>query len=317
MDNASNETRNIKLSYMTNMWGMVVQFPRINDFNEWYKVDGLNSAYFLDWEHIIKYIVANGFQGMELMWHMRPWVDKVFGSPQSFAAFVEDLGLEKVSGCFDIAEYSEDRTKQDYVVKRIDAIIDFTAALGGEYIQLMPSSGYYPVGPLSREQVQNCADCINIIGKHAADKGIDICLHTEFWCAINKYDVERFVEEMTDRDTVSFCLDTAQVSIMGFDPIELYERWRDRIRSFHIKDTTEVDTPDEDRFKAGAEFCSGNRWFWELGAGKVDFPKLWGLFKKYHQKGWVSIETDGTPDALATTTLTKYYIDRVLTPIYR
>ncbi|GHU62589.1 hypothetical protein AGMMS49983_04300 [Clostridia bacterium] len=311
------ETQNLKYSYMTNMWGMVVQFPKINDFNEWYKVDSMNNVYFLDWEHIVKYLVANGFQGMELMWHMRPWVEKFFGHPREFAAFVQDLGLEKVSGVFDIADGSEDRSRHEQIIHRIDAIVDFIADLGGEYIQLMPASGYYPVGPLTKDQVRDSADCINIIGKHAKEKGIDICVHTEFWCAINKYDVEWFVEDLIDHDNVKFCLDTAQVAIMGFDPIDLYERWHDFIRSFHCKDTTEVNTPDEDRFKAGAEFGSGNRWFWELGAGMTDFTKLWTLFKKYNQKGWISIETDGTPDALATTTLTKYYIDRYLTPIYR
>jgi len=251
------------------------------------------------------------------MWHMRPWVEKHYGRPQEFAAFVKELGLEKVSGVFDIAEGSEDRNRHEQIINRIDAIVDFTAALGGEYIQLMPASGYYPVGPLSKDQVMDSANCINTIGKRAKEKGIDICVHTEFWCAINKYEVEWYVEELLDHDNVKFCLDTAQVAIMGFDPLELYERWHDIIATIHCKDTTEINTPDADRFKSGAEFGSGNRWFWELGAGVLDFPELWKSMKKHGYKGWVTAETDGTPDALATTTLTKYYIDRYLSQIYR
>ena len=38
--------------------------------------------------------------------------------------------------------------------------------------------------------------------------------------------------------------------------------------------------------------------------------------KQYGHKGWVGIESDGTPNPLATMLLTKNYIDTVLDPIY-
>jgi inosose dehydratase len=41
------------------------------------------------------------------------------------------------------------------------------------------------------------------------------------------------------------------------------------------------------------------------------------LLKKYNQKGWMTIETDGTPDPLATLLLSKWYIDRELLPIFK
>ena len=49
----------------------------------------------------------------------------------------------------------------------------------------------------------------------------------------------------------------------------------------------------------------------------LDFKGLYELMKKHHHKGWVGIESDGTPEPLATILLTKNYIDTVLDPIYK
>lgn len=310
-----NNNNNIKFSYQTNMWGLVVPFPKRNSFMEWYVGDASNAAYYLDWANIIKYHVGCGIKGIELMFHMKPYIDQYFGTPQDFSAFVKSYGLEQVTGTFDLAIGSEDKNRHDEVLERMDAMIRFTADVGAENINIMPASGYYGVGPLSKEQLSNSIECFNEIGRRAADKGVMACIHSEFWCAVNKYDLEEFIER-TDPKYVAFCLDTAQVEIMGFDCADMYEKYHDRIKYFHLKDTTMVNAPDEDRFGPGVEY-DGDRWFWELGAGKVDFPRLWKLLKKYNHKGWVSLETDGTPDPLATMVLSKYYIDRELLPIYR
>ena len=158
---------------------------------------------------------------------------------------------------------------------------------------------------------------MNTVGRMAAEKGLCVSIHNEFWCAVNLYDHERFLE-MTDPQYVYYCLDTAQVAIMGVDILKFYETYHDRIQYFHVKDTTCPAAPDEKRFGPGAEFDpTGARWFWEPGGGNVDFPALWRLMKKYQHKGWIGIESDGTPDPLATILLTKNYIDTVLDPIYQ
>lgn len=308
---------NLKYSYMTNMWGLVVQYPKLNNWNEWYDKDYSNSVYYLDWDKILKYHVGTGIVGIELMFHMLPYIKRFFGTPKAFADFAKERGIEKITGTFSLAIGSEDRARHAGVLEFNQKMIDFTAELGGENINIMPASGYYGVGPLSKDQLKNAVDCFNEIGRRAADKGVDACIHSEFWCAVNKYDLELFLE-MTDPRYVHFCLDTAQVAIMGFDPVKMYDQYHERIKYFHLKDTNMQNTPDSARFAAGAEFADdGTRWFWEVGGGAVDFPGLWKLLKKYNHKGWMSIETDGTPDPLATMVLSKWYIDHVLSPIYK
>ena len=56
---------NLKYSYMTNMWGLVVPFPETNDWDEWYVGDYSNSVYYLDWDKILKFHVGAGITGIE------------------------------------------------------------------------------------------------------------------------------------------------------------------------------------------------------------------------------------------------------------
>ena len=100
--------------------------------------------------------------------------------------------------------------------------------------------------------------------------------------------------------------------------MDFYDRWHDRVKYMHLKDTNKKNLPDAERFKAGAEYDDeGKRWFYELGAGCVDMPGLYKMMKKHAFSGWATVEADGAPDNLAAMLLSKWYIDHILSPIYR
>jgi inosose dehydratase len=112
-------------------------------------------------------------------------------------------------------------------------------------------------------------------------------------------------------------LDTAQIAIIGEDMVKFYDDYHDRINTFHLKDTASPKLPDEIRYSKDIEIVDdGTRWFWEPGEGVLDFKGLWELMKKYQFKGWVTVETDGTPDLLASMALTSYYVKHDLAAIY-
>jgi len=298
------------------MWGLKVQYPQLNNWNEWYDNDYSNAAYYLDWDQILKYHIGAGFTGIELMFHMEPYIRQFFGAAKEFTGFAKERGVEEVNGTFTIAFNSQDKSKFNEALRPLDSIADFTKELGGHIINIMPCGGYYGLGPLSKEEVAQAAYFMNEFGKRCSEKDITPCVHSEFWGAINKNELERYIE-LLDPKHVGFCLDTAQVSILGFDIVKFYDTFHELVKYFHLKDTTFANAPDELRLCAGAEFQdSGERWFWELGAGQVDFIGLWKLLKKYQYKGFIGVETDGTPDPMATMLLSKYYINHVLHPIY-
>lgn len=305
----------IKYSYQLNMWGCP-EFKKINNFEEWYNKDFTGDAYYLDWDKIIKYLATAGFKGIELMWYQIDAIRSLFGSLPAFTEFLNERGIEKVTGCFSINLGSENKKNHENIFLSQQKVIDGLAELNACNLVIMPAGQYYGTGPLDDEALQNVADCLNEVGRRAADKGLDISIHNEFWCAVNLSNHEKLLE-ITDPRYVKYCLDTAQVSIMGVDIVKFYDKWHDRIKYLHLKDTTKESLPDEERFKAGAEYDDeGKRWFYEMGAGHVDFKGLYEKLKKHGFEGWATVETDGTPDRCGTMLLAKHYIDHVLTPIY-
>ena len=89
----------IKYSYQLNMWGCP-EFKKINNFEEWYNKDFTGDAYYLDWDKIIKYLATAGFKGIELMWYQIDAIRSLFGSLPAFTEFLNERGIEKVTGCF-------------------------------------------------------------------------------------------------------------------------------------------------------------------------------------------------------------------------
>ncbi len=308
--------RNINYTYMTNMWGFI-NYKQVNNFDEWFNGDFGSGYYYQDWDKVLRYYAGAGFKGIEIMVFSVPNIVNAFGSMKNFRDFAAERGIERITGMFSHHPGSQDKRNHQSIFEFERKAIGALAECGGDNLIVQPCGQYYGTGPLSDEGLHNVADCMNEVGRMAADKGIHVSIHNEFWCAVNKYDHERFLE-LTDPRYVYYCLDTAQVSIMGVDIVKFYEKYHDRIQYFHLKDTTCPAAPDEKRFGPGAEFDEGGaRWFFEPGLGHLDFPGLWKLLKKYQYKGWVGIETDGTPDPLATMLLTKNYLDTVLDPIYK
>ena len=305
---------NFKLSHMSH-W-KTVPYKEINNFRDFYYEDKANSAYYSDWDRILRYHAATGYEGIEVApWDLADMLP-LFGSPQAFADFAGERGVS-VSGMFHGSAGSHDKNSHEQVLASAKKDIDTIVAFGGKHMNVCPTSNYYGVGPLTREQVQDSASILTEIGRYATDKGIMIGLHNEFFCAINKENHHEFIE-MTDPRFVHYCLDTAQIAIIGEDMVKFYDNYHDRICTFHLKDTATPNVPDSIRYGQDVEIQDdGTRWFWEPGEGILDFKALWQLLKKYQFKGWMTIETDSTPDLLASMALTSYYINHELGSIYR
>jgi inosose dehydratase len=305
---------NIRYSYMNHF--KKIPYVKVDNFREFYYEDRSNLAYYTDWDKIAKYHYAVGFEGTELMPFEVDYILGMFGSARNFTDFIGERGL-KVSGMFYGAGNTQDRASFRKCVDAARSAIETIESFGGECMNMCPSTHYYGHGPLSREQVKNAAECINEMGRIAVDHGVTIGLHNEFFCAINKENHHEFIE-LTDPRYVSYCLDTAQVAIIGDDIVDFYEQYHDRITTFHLKDTASPRLPDAQRYAQDPEIQDdGFRWFWEPGEGVLDFHKLWEKLKKYQFKGWMTVETDGTPDLLASMALSKWFLDYDLGKIYK
>jgi len=305
---------NFKLSHMSH-W-KTIPYRTIDNFRDFYYEDKSNSAYYSDWDRILRYHAATGYEGIEIA----PWdladMMPLFGTPQEFSAFARERGVA-VSGMFHGVDGSHDQSRHADILTSAKKDIDIIVAFGGRHMNVCPDSNFFSVGPLTREQIKTAADILTEIGRYATDKGVQIGLHNEFFCAVNKENHREFIE-LTDPRFVHYCLDTAQIEIIGEDMVKFYDDYHERICTFHLKDTASPKLPDSIRYGKDVEIQDdGARWFWEPGEGVLDFKSLWQLLKKYQFKGWMTIETDGTPDLLASMALTSYYINHELGKIYR
>lgn len=304
---------NIRYSNM-NHWKNI-PYKEIPNFREFYYEDKSNIAYYSDWDRALRYQKALGFDGIELAPWDFPELIPLFGSPQAYTDFAAERGVE-VSGMFHGVDGGHDRSKHADVLDSGKRAVDTLLEFGGVHLNTCPTSNYFGNGPLDREQIKACAEVITEIGRYATDHGIKIGLHNEFFCAVNKENHREFID-LTHPDFVHYCVDTAQVSNMGEDLLDFYSAYHERICTFHLKDTATPNLPDEIRHAQDPEIADdGTRWFWEPGEGILDLPGLYQLLKQHEFKGWMSIETDGTPDILASMALTRYYIDHTLSPIY-
>ena len=307
-------TKKIRLSHMSH-W-KTIPYKQIDNFRDFYYEDKSNIAYFSDWDRILRYHFATGYEGIEVAPWDLPEMMALFGTPHNFAQFAKERGV-KISGMFHGANDSHLSSKLNEVFAEGKKAIDLLESFGGRHLNICPANNYFGTGPLSEGEVKNAAKALTEIGKYAMDHGIQIGIHNEFFCAINKDNHRRFID-LTDPRYVFYCLDTAQIAIIGEDMSKFYEDYHERICTFHLKDTASCSLPDEVRYSKDIEIVDdGTRWFWEPGEGVLDFKKLWKLLKKYQFEGWVTVETDGTPDLLASMALTSYYVNHELAPIYR
>lgn len=305
---------NMKLSHMSH-W-KTIPYKQIDNFRDFYYEDKTNMAYYQDWDRILRYHKATGYEGIEVApWDLKEMMS-LFGTPQNFTAFAKEHGVE-VSGMFHGADFSQDPAKHDEVLQAAKDAIDTLEKFGGKHLNMCPARNYCMDGPFLEDDLKNAAKVINEIGEYAVAHGIQVGLHNEFFCSVNKENHRRFIE-MTDPDKVFYCLDTAQIALMGDDLLNFYDTYADRICTFHLKDTASIGVPDEIRHGIDPEICDdGWRWFWEPGEGVLPLEDLWKLVKKHGFKGWVTIEDDGAPDYLAAMALSSYYFNEVLGKIYR
>lgn len=303
----------IKLSHMSH-W-KTIPYRDIPNFREYYYEDKSNSCYYQDWDRILRYHKATGYDGIELA----PWdlgeILGLFGTPAEYTAFARDHGIE-VSGMFHGCDDSHIKEKRGEVVAAGKSAVDTLKAFGGQHLNTCPGNNYYGNGPLDKEGLENIAACLNEIGEYAESLGIKVGIHNEFFCVTNRENHRRLIE-LTDPRYVHYCLDTAQIALMGDDVLDFYDTYKDRICTFHWKDTADLGVRDEIRYAKDVEICDdGHRWFWEPGEGCLPMEALWKRVAAHGFTGWVTVEDDGAPDYLAAMALSSYYMRQVLGKLY-
>ncbi len=161
----------------------------------------------------------------------------------------------------------------------------------------------------------------NRVGERAAAAGVGLSLHYDCLSAVHTLDQLAALLDATDPRYVGLAVDTAEMTIGGIDPVEVLERWPDRVTHVHLKDTRYVDTGEE-YLMPGAEVSMMRggggrrieRWFYELGTegGLVDVEGFVAALRRHGYPGWVVVESDHGTNPAELAMLNSWFLQRRL-----
>jgi inosose dehydratase len=277
-------------------------------------------------DRYVKQLSALGFTGFDTFFFYLHMLGGMYGSVPGFERFLQDNGFEKITGIFS-AYPSATRYTAPHVRETHDRIVaDCTNTLrmcegltGVENFIVMPTSTYFQTEPVTDDTIKVVADLWNRVGELTLEHGMKTTCHFEFWGAIRTREQLDTFFAHTDPEYVHFFCDTAQHTIAGVDPLQLFRDYSDRCTGFHFKDTKNVDEHEAYRTPPDPELMAPQvtRWFYEMGeGGLVDFPALMKEIVRSGYDGWLTVEHDkaelGGGSYAEATAVAKWYIDNVL-----
>lgn len=277
-------------------------------------------------DRYLKQLASVGFIGFDTFFYTLPLLADMYGSLTGFEQQLQDVGMHKIAGVFTAYPSAtrftapHDRETHARIIADCERTVHTVDGLAVENFIVMPSNAYHTIEPVTDDKIKAMAELWSRVGEITLHHGMKTTCHFEFWGAIRTREQLDLFFEYSNPETVFFFCDTAQHTIAGVDPVELFRKYRERCTGFHFKDTRDVDRLEAFRTPPDPELMSENveRWFYEMGnpGGLVDFPALMREIVKSGYDGWLTVEHDkadtfGGSYAEATC-VAKWYIDNVL-----
>jgi inosose dehydratase len=177
-------------------------------------------------------------------------------------------------------------------IAQAHAAIDTLAAAGSQVVVLAARSAdgsYDRKVPLTEDEWPVLLSTLDGLRRYAVEAGMLATLHPHVGTAIE--DRASVLRLLADSD-VPLCLDTGHLLIGGTDPVELVERYPDRIAHVHLKDVRSAvaatvsagDTSYLGAVRAGL--------YAPLGDGDVDIAAIVRGLERSGYAGWYVLEQD-------------------------
>ncbi|MGH2753591.1 MAG: sugar phosphate isomerase/epimerase family protein [Actinomycetota bacterium] len=127
--------------------------------------------------------------------------------------------------------------------------------------------------------------------------GLRVAVHPHFGSAVfREEELDRLMSRLNETE-LDLCLDTGHALWAGMDPVRLFERYRSRIATVHLRDVRSINS---------TEACG-------LGEGIYDFSNLIQALNPGDFAGWVTVDQDPIParPSRAVATRNIAYLDSV------
>jgi inosose dehydratase len=166
---------------------------------------------------------------------------------------------------------------------------DFLSLFGCEHFKI--NMGPRPLGGPSDEDLKALADSLNELGRRTAEIGIKLAPHPHIWGPVERPEEIDRIMELTDPAYVWLLPDTAHITLGGGDPVEIIDRYYDRIAGIHWKDT-------EAKYRGYTgptpthEMHAERILYKDLGSGGVDLKAIWDMLQERGSIHWITVDLD-------------------------
>jgi inosose dehydratase len=166
---------------------------------------------------------------------------------------------------------------------------DFLTRFGCEHFKI--NMGSRPPGGPSDDELKALADSLNELGRQTADLGIKLAPHPHIWGPVERPEEIDRIMELTDPAYVWLLPDTAHITLGGGDPVDIIERYYDRIAGIHWKDADAAyrgytgPTPTR-------EMHAEKILYKDLGSGGVDLKTIWDMLQARGSNHWITVDLD-------------------------
>ncbi|MFO8082615.1 MAG: sugar phosphate isomerase/epimerase [Armatimonadota bacterium] len=219
-------------------------------------------------DEALEHIAEVGWDGFE--WSSSALADH-FGSAEACRDCLSDLRIS-LSGIYHPSRFESREEIEDWT-ERARGALEFGATVGADVLMLDGGSTDLPAETTS---IQRVAKAAAEVAEMAHDAGM-ICTWHQHWGTLFQYP-EQFhaLMDATEASELRCTLDTAHLTLGGFDVPATFRRYVHRMCYVHLKDLSE------------------DRRFADLGAGIVDLGAAARILIDNDFSGWVVNDLDYT-----------------------
>ncbi|HUQ92384.1 MAG TPA: sugar phosphate isomerase/epimerase [Bryobacteraceae bacterium] len=217
---------------------------------------------------------------------------------------------------------AHDPAQQQKMVANAREAMNFLKTFGADRLVVF-SPGRVAAGGDVKGAFKTMCDTFNKIGETAGEMGFRAGLHNHLDQMVEKPEEVHQCMAMTDPKLFDFYPDTAHLHLGGSDVVEMFKRYKTRLRMMDYKDakwTTPAADITLDNGRTLAKDSKGAKFFssiYDLGDGEIDFPSCHRVLKEVNYKGWICVDLDtARKGPRASYERSGAYIVNKLEPIY-
>jgi len=293
------------------------------------------------WVNLFKFVAAAGFKGVELPYNpfssdpmafeigrcgvpiSKFAVDAKYGSAKEFVEFLNEVGIEEVTGVhinandvmLEIIASGQDMSNYFTLFEKMGMeAIDFLVSLGskGLIVSPTPEIGWLEKmvdGDLKGEFTTKTIEVLKKFVSVGKEKGIKVAVKNEYWSLMRGKEIANLLKEV---EGALFSPDLAHLKITGDDPVILVNAHasNNEIDYLRFSDTDFIDEVNNYK-KINAEIPVEGRQkvFCDLGDGNVDLLNVAKALKDSNYNGWVICESKKTLDVYRALLKMRWFVD--------